>query len=113
MEQRRCKSPAMPIKQIWIYLLACNLTHLIMAQSALLADRLTRQLSLKHTLQPWTACTQQGIGTDDEVKLAGLFVLMAQQQVSNCPWCCEPSAVKSNSAVIFFYNMATAADLSH
>jgi hypothetical protein len=94
MERLSCKTPAMAIKEIWIYLLAYNLIRLIMAQSALLAERLPRQLSFKHTLQLWTAWGQQGIGIEDEAKLARLFVLIAQQQVGNRPGRIEPRAVK-------------------
>ena len=94
MERLSCKTPAMAIKEIWVYLLAYNLIRLLMAQSASLADRLPRQLSFKHTLQLWTAWGQQGIGTDDEAKLAGLFVLIAQREVGNRPGRCEPRAVK-------------------
>jgi hypothetical protein len=85
MERLSCKTPAMAITEIWIYLLAYNLIRLIMAPSALRADRLPRQLSFKHTAQLWTAWGQQGIGTEDATKLAGLFVLIAQQQVGNRP----------------------------
>ncbi len=41
--------------EIWIYFLAYNLIRLLMAQAALLADILPRQLSFKHTLQLWLA----------------------------------------------------------
>ena len=97
MERLSCKTPAMAIKEIWVYLLAYNLIRLLMAQSALLADQLPRQLSFKHTLQLWTAWGQQGIETQDEAKLAGLFVLIAQQRVGNRPGRSEPRAVKRRS----------------
>jgi hypothetical protein len=44
MEQLRCKTPKMAIKELWVYLLAYNLIRLLMAQSALLADQIPRQL---------------------------------------------------------------------
>ena len=94
MERLSCKTPAMAIKELWVYLLAYNLIRLLMAQSALLADLLPRQLSFKHTLQLWTAWAQQGIGTNDGAKLAALFVLIAQRQVGDRPGRCEPRAVK-------------------
>ena len=47
--------PKMGEKEMWVYLLAYNLIHLIMAQSALMADVLPRTLSFKHTLQLWLA----------------------------------------------------------
>jgi len=80
-------------KEIWVCLLAYNLIRLLMAQSALLAEVLPRQLSFKHTLQIWIAWRQSGTGSDDD-KLAGLFILIAQQHVGNRPARIEPRAVK-------------------
>jgi DDE family transposase len=93
MERLSCRTPAMVQKEIWIYLLAYNLIRLLMAQSALLADLLPRQLSFKHTLQIWIAWRQNGTGSDEN-KLTGLFILIAQQQVGNRPGRIEPRAVK-------------------
>ena len=53
METLSCRTPEMAQKEIWVYLLAYNLIRLLMAQSALLAEMLPRQLSFKHTLQIW------------------------------------------------------------
>lgn len=96
MERLSCRTPAMAQKEIWVYLLAYNLIRLLMAQSALLTDLLPRQLSFKHTLQIWIAWRQSGTGSDDD-KLAGLFILIAQQQVGNRPGRIEPRAVKRRS----------------
>jgi len=93
MERLSCRTPVMVQKEIWVYLLAYNLIRLLMAQSALLAEVLPRQLSFKHTLQIWIAWRQSGTGSDDD-KLAGLFILIAQQQVGNRPGRLEPRAVK-------------------
>ena len=94
MEMLSCRTPAMVQKEIWIYLLAYNLIRLLMAQAALLADLLPRQLSFKHTLQLWIAWRQSGIGSYDDSKPAGLFILIAQQQVGKRPGRIEPRAVK-------------------
>ena len=94
MERLSCQSPDMAIKEIWVYLLAYNLIRLMMAQAALLADRLPRQLSFKHTVQIWIAWTQHGRGIEHEAKLHGLFVLIAQQQVGDRPGRIEPRAIK-------------------
>ena len=94
MDTLSCKTPEMAEKEMWIYLLAYNLIRLLMAQSALLADMLPRQLSFKHTVQLWVAwCrqTQSVYGQYDEGKL---FVLIAQQTVGNRPGRIEPRAVK-------------------
>ncbi len=48
LEMLSCKTPGMAVKELWIYLLAHNLIRIIMAQSALLADCLPRELSFKH-----------------------------------------------------------------
>ncbi len=81
-------------KEIWIYFLAYNLIRLLMAQAALLADILPRQLSFKHTLQLWLAWSQQGVYSDHEINQGVLFVLIAQQEIGNRPGRIEPRAVK-------------------
>ncbi len=93
MEVLSCKTPEMVVKEIWVYLLADNLIRLIMAQSALLADKLPRELSFKHTLQLWVAWNQRGMGYEDDV-LSELFALIAQQRVGNRPGRIEPRAIK-------------------
>ncbi|MCZ6730983.1 MAG: IS4 family transposase [Gammaproteobacteria bacterium] len=94
MEMLSCKTPDMTIKEIWVYLLAYNLTRLLMAQAALLADQLPRQLSFKHTLQLWIAFNQHNHAANGEEKLMGLFILIVQQQVGNRPHRIEPRAIK-------------------
>lgn len=51
MEHLRCKTPEMAIRELWVYLLAYNLIRMLMAQAALLVDKIPRQLSFKHTVQ--------------------------------------------------------------
>ena len=93
MEMLSCKTPAMVLKEIWVYLLAYNLIRLMMAQAGLLADQLPRQLSFKHTVQIWIAWHTHA-GTEHDEKLHGLFVLIAQQQVGDRPGRIEPRAIK-------------------
>jgi len=93
MEMLSCQTPAMALKEIWIYLLAYNLIRLLMAQAACLADCLPRQLSFKHTLQLWLAWGHSQ-GSNQEDKLYGLFILIAQQRVGNRPGRIEPRAIK-------------------
>ena len=88
-----CKSPAMAVKEIWVYLLAYNLIRLMMAQSALPADLSPRQLSFKHCLQLWVLGSQQ-LDRSDEKQMTAMLVLMAQQRVGNRPGRIEPRAVK-------------------
>ena len=94
MERLSCLTPAMAVKEIWIYLLAYNLIRLMMAQAALIAHQLPRGISFKHTVQMWIAWTQHGNGNQHEDKLYGLFILIAQQRVGERPGRVEPRAVK-------------------
>ena len=65
-----------------------------MAQATLLAHRLPRQLSFKHTVQIWIGWTQHANRIERQDKLYGLFVLIAQQQVGERPGRIEPRAIK-------------------
>lgn len=94
MEHLRCKTPEMAIKELWVYLLAYNLIRLMMAQAALLADQIPRQLSFKHTVQIWIAWQQHGGGTHDAVAMEGLLILIAEPQVGKRPGRVEPRAIK-------------------
>ena len=94
MERLSCQTPTMAIKEIWVYLLAYNLVRLMMAQAALLAHRLPRQLSFKHTVQIWIAWSHHANQIDNHDKLHGLFVLIAQQRVAERPGRIEHRAIK-------------------
>ena len=93
LETLSCKTPAMAVKELWVYLLAHNLIRMIMAQSALLADCLPRELSFKHSLQLCLALRHYGAGEDDEDVLS-LLKLIARKRVGNRPGRIEPRAVK-------------------
>ncbi|MGA7978966.1 MAG: IS4 family transposase [Chromatiaceae bacterium] len=94
MEQLRCKTPEMAIKELWVYLLAYNLIRLLMAQAAWLSDQIPRQLSFKHTVQIWIAWQQRAGSTDDAVTINALLVLIAQPRVGLRPGRIEPRARK-------------------
>jgi hypothetical protein len=94
MEMLSCQTPAMVIKEIWVYLLAYNLIRLLMAQAALITDRLPRQLSFKHTVQIGIAWYMYNRGIDHEEVRYELLVLIAQQHVGNRPGRIEPRAIK-------------------
>lgn len=93
LEMLRCKTPAMAIKEIWVYLLAYNLIRLMIARAALLSDVLPRQLSFKHALQLCIACEPNWLGIDHN-QMVRLFALIAQNRVGNRPTRIEPRAVK-------------------
>lgn len=94
MEQLRCKTPEMVRKELWVYLLAYNLIRLLMAQAALLADQIPRQLSFKHTVQVWLSWQQRGAPTGDGVCTHAVLVLIAEPRVGLRPGRIEPRALK-------------------
>ena len=93
MDRLSCTTPAMAEKEIWIYLLAYNLIRVMMAQAAVLAECLPRQLSFKHTVQLWIHWHRSGRDCDEERRTT-LLILIAQQRVGNRPGRIEPRAVK-------------------
>ncbi len=94
MEMLTCRTPDMVEKEIWVYLLAYNLIRLLMAQAALLANLIPRQISFKHTLQLWSAWQQNSAEMHRYHELTGLFILIAQQRVGGRPGRIEPRAIK-------------------
>ena len=94
MEHVRRKTPEMAVKELWVSLLASNLIRLLMAQAALLADQIQRQLSFKHTVQVWVSWQQRGGGTDDGVCLRGLLMLIAGPRVGQRSGRIEPRVLK-------------------
>ena len=88
-----CKTPEMILKEVWVYLLAYNLTRLLMCQSALLADITPRQISFKHCLQIVLIWAQQSTLLNNNM-LMSLLLLMSQQRVGKRPGRIEPRAVK-------------------
>ena len=95
METLTCQTPEMIKKEMWVYFMAYNLIRLLMAQSALLANFLPRQLSFKHTTQLWVAWCQQSQGISADHKNEEiLFILIAQKRVGNRPDRLEPRVVK-------------------
>lgn len=94
MNTLRCKSPEMVRKELWTYLLAYNLIRLLMAQAALLADQIPRQLSFKHAVQMWLAWQHRGGNPYDGASIHALLVLIAGPRVGLRPGRVEPRAVK-------------------
>jgi hypothetical protein len=90
MEVLRCRTPDMARKELWVYLLAYNLIRLLMAQAALLADQVPRQLSFKHTVQVWISWHARGGGSHDGVVIHALLLLIAEPRVGLRPGRIEP-----------------------
>jgi hypothetical protein len=94
MDKLSCKHPEMCRKEMWTYMLAYNLIRLLMAQAAVHAGVLPRQLSFKHTLQVWVAWSQRQFLSDAPEDTAALFRLIAQIRVGNRPGRIEPRLIK-------------------
>ena len=94
MEKLRCKTAEMALKELRVYLLAYNLTRLLMAQSALLADQIPRHLSFKHTVPLWPAWQQTGGDPDDSTGVRALLALIAQPRVGLRSGRIAPRALK-------------------
>lgn len=77
-------------KALWVYLFAYNLIRLLMAQAALLADQIPRQLSSKFTVQVWISWHQRGGGSYNGVVMHGLLLLIAEPRVGLRPGRIEP-----------------------
>jgi hypothetical protein len=93
MEHLRCKTPTIALKEVWVYLLAYTLIRLLMAQAALVADQIPRQLSFKHVVQMW-GCVLQCGGTRDSVCIHALLIMMAEPRVGRRSGRIEPRALK-------------------
>jgi hypothetical protein len=93
MEMLRSKSPAMAIKEIWVYLLAYNLIRRMMLQAAGIEGVLPRQLSFKHALQLCMACRLCLTPLDQDAAQI-LLRLIAKRRVGQRPGRIEPRAIK-------------------
>lgn len=94
MERLSCRTPEMNEKEMWVFLLAYNLTRWLMAESGLAADVQPRRLSFKHTLQLWLAWQQMGYNSLTPESAHQMRLFVAQGQVPDRPGRIEPRAVK-------------------
>jgi hypothetical protein len=94
MERLRCKTPEMAIKELWVYFLAYNMIRLLMAQAALLADQVPRQLSFKHTAQVWLSWQQRGGTNWDGATFHAVLTLIGEPRVGLRAGRIEPRALK-------------------
>ena len=93
MEVLSCNTAQMNEKELWVHLLAYNVIRLLMAQAALNAHVLPRDISFKHTVQLWVQWISQRLAGDPAHNDL-LFRLIAQSQVNNRPGRIEPRARK-------------------
>jgi len=94
MDELSCRTPQMCEKQMWVFVLAYNMIRLLMAQAALQAGVLPRELSFKHTGQVWLAWNRQQFLSDAPEDLTELFRLIAYVRVGKRPGRIEPRAIK-------------------
>ena len=94
MDELSCKTPPMCEKELWVYMLAYNLIRLLMAEAAVQADVLPRELSFKHTVQVWLAWSRKQFLSEATEDLQALFRLIAHVRVGKRPGRIEPRAVK-------------------
>jgi hypothetical protein len=95
MERLSCKTPEMCRKELRVYMLAYNLIRLLMAEAAVQAGVLPRQLSFKHTVQVWVAWSQRQFLSNAPEDTIALFRLIAQIRVGNRPGRMEPRLIKT------------------
>jgi hypothetical protein len=93
LEVLSSKSPAMAIKEIWVYLLAYNLVRRMMQQAAGMEGVLPIQLSFKHALQLCMACRYCLTRLDPDAAQV-LLRLIAKRRVGQRPGRIEPRAIK-------------------
>ena len=93
MDVLSCNTAQMNEKELWVHLLAYNVIRLLMAQAALNARVLPRDISFKHTVQLWVQWTSQRLSSDPTHNDL-LFRLIAQSHVNNRPGRIEPRARK-------------------
>ncbi|ASJ73886.1 hypothetical protein IMCC3135_19035 [Granulosicoccus antarcticus IMCC3135] len=88
-----CLSAEMIRKELWVHLLAYNLTRLLMSEAATLTHREPRSISFRHTVQLWSAWSQCG----QQLDIQGwnyLLHAVAGPRVANRPGRREPRAIK-------------------
>ncbi len=88
-----CRSAEMIKKELWVHLLAYNLTRLLMSEAAVLCHREPRSISFRHTVQLWSAWSQCGQQLDAQ-GWAYLLRAVAARRVGNRPGRREPRAIK-------------------
>jgi hypothetical protein len=93
LEVLSSKSPAMAIKEIWVYLLAYNLVRRMMQKAAGMQGALPIQLSFKHALQLCMACRYRLTRLDPNAAQV-LLPLIAKRRVGQRPGRIEPRAIK-------------------
>lgn len=98
MDRLTCLTPAMAVKEIWVYLLAYNLIRMIIARAARQRGCLPRQISFKHAVQITCGMLQYLTAEQYAACESTLMALIAQQAVGNRLGRVEPRALKRRPA---------------
>jgi len=96
MEHLRCQSPEMVRKEIYCHLLAYNLVRRAIVESALVFDKLPRQLSFKGAVQALNAfmSAMTARGPNIEQHYQCLLLTISEHEIGNRPNRIEPRKVK-------------------
>ena len=95
MDILRGKTPEMVRKEMWAHLLAYNLIRKVMAQAAVLHNKMPRNLSFKLALQAIESFREAGIFSEKNgAAYAHLLKAIAYKTIGNRPGRFEPRRVK-------------------
>lgn len=96
MEHLRCQSPAMVRKEIYCHMLAYNLVRRVIVESALIFDKLPRQLSFKGAVQALNSFISvvTARGPNIEQHYQCLLVSASQNAIGDRPDRIEPREIK-------------------
>lgn len=96
MEHLRCMSPEMVRKEIYCHMLAYNLVRRSIVESALIFDKLPRQLSFKGAVQAFNAFISVLIvrGPNREEQLQCLLLTISENIIGDRPDRIEPRKIK-------------------
>lgn len=96
MEHLRCMSPQMVRKEIYCHMLAYNLVRRSIVESALIFDKLPRQLSFKGAVQAFNAFISvlTARGPNMEEQLQCLLLTLSENIIGDRPDRIEPRKIK-------------------
>jgi hypothetical protein len=107
MDVRRCQSPEMVEKEVWMHLLAYNLIRGVMAEAARAHGLAPRQVSFTGAWQTMKAFHQSLIEASPEVRerlFAAMLKAIAGHRVGDRPGRAEPRATKRRPKKLRYLN---------
>jgi Transposase DDE domain len=97
LEFLKCKTPAMVLKEAWVYVLAYNLLRRLVSEAAAISNQKPRQISMTGALIALSCFKYDLLHPDKNIRLKSYEQLLwsiAKQQVGKRPDRFEPRAVK-------------------